>query len=314
MKHHPFLFLPLMALCLGVLPGCFLLDPNPDNTETLARTLVSDGLTRKYRVYVPESKQGPLPLVMGLHGTSQNPEDFRRTTKFNLSADSVGFVAVYPEAVELNWNDGRAVPGIPAYDQNVDDVKFLQAVIDAVDAEFDIDPSRVYAAGFSNGAMMAMRLGVEVPETLAAIGAVAAALPENIAGALPESPVPMLMINSLDDPVLPWEGGEVFYRGFSLGRFLSVPDTVDFWVEANGAAVTPQVSALPNTENDGCTVSLAFHAPGEGSADVLLYTIDGGGHSWPSGALQISGDATPVCQDINATTIMLTFFAHFQRP
>lgn len=289
---------------------------DPDDTVTEQRTLQSSGRSRKYEVYAPEGLKGAgAPLILGLHGTGQTPYQFRQTSLFNPRAAAGGYIVAYPEAIELNWNDGRAVPGIPAYDQNVDDVTFLLDVIDAIADEYGIDRSRVYAAGFSNGAMMAMRLGIEAANALAAIGSVAGALPENLAEAEASGAVPLLMINSLDDPVLPWEGGDVRFLGVSLGRLISVPDTVDYWVAVNGASIEPQLSSLPDlADYDNCTVELTFHEPGEASADVLLYTIAGGGHSWAGGPQQFTNDARPVCYDINARDLMLGFFAQFRRP
>ena len=289
-----------------------------DDTVPLARSLAFGGRQRSYDVFVPSATKGAsdVPLVIALHGTGQTSEQFRHVAKLSLLAESEGFIAAYPEAVELNWNDGREVAGIPAYDQNVDDVGFLNAMVAALDGEFGVDLSRVYLLGFSNGAMMALRMAIESPETAAAVGCVAASLPVQLAALpAPVSPTPLLIINSIDDPVLPFEGGTVTFMGFTLGELISVDDTVEYWVDVNNANPEPLATALPNAATyDNCTVQQNFHAPETGGVDVLAYTISGGGHSWPGGPQQADTFARPVCYDFDATKVMTTFFAQFRRP
>lgn len=287
-----------------------------DDTVPLARTLVWGGRTRDYDVYKPVSAPaGPLPLVIALHGSSQSADQFRHVAKFSLAAERDRFLVAYPEGVGLNWNDGRDVAGIETYDQNVDDVGFLNAMVAAVDAEFDVNLSRVYAAGFSNGAIMALRWAQETPETLAGVGCVAGSMPVQLYSRAAAGPVPTLFINSIDDPVLPFDGGTVTYLGFTLGEMASVPDSIEYWVAANNANTEPVATALPDAATyDNCLVQQNFHAPLTGGVDVLAYTISGGGHAWPGGPQQYEADARPVCYDIDATTLITTFFAQFQRP
>lgn len=287
-----------------------------DDTIPLARTLVWGGRTRNFDVYAPAGASGPLPLVIALHGSSQSADQFRHVAKLSLAAERDRFLVAYPEGVGLNWNDGRDVQGIETYDQNIDDVGFLNAMVQAIDAEFAVETTRVYATGFSNGAIMALRLAQETPELLAGIACVAGSLPEQlITLPAPASPVPALFINSIDDPILPYNGGAVTYLGFTLGIMASVPDSIDYWIAANNANPEPLATALPDAATyDGCLVQQNFHAPLNGGVDVLAYTISGGGHSWPGGPQQADTDARPVCYDIDATDILTAFFAQFQRP
>jgi polyhydroxybutyrate depolymerase len=170
----------------------------------------------------------------------------------------------------------------------------------------------VYAAGFSHGGIMALRLAIESPETFAAVGTVAASLPVQLTQLpAPALPTPVAMINSIDDPVLPFEGGRLIFRGFEIGNMVSVPDSIGYWVEVNGANAEPLVDALPDIATyDNCTVQRGVH---QGDAPVARYTISGGGHSWPGGPQQFEEAARPVCYDIKATDVLLEFFAQFSR-
>lgn len=287
-----------------------------DDTIPLARTLAWGGRTREYDVYRPTGATGaPLPLIVALHGSSQSADQFRHVAKLSLAAERNTFLVAYPEGVGLNWNDGRQVSGIETFDQNIDDVGFLNAMVAAIDAEFNVDTTRVYATGFSNGGIMALRWAQETPATLAGIGCVAASLPVQLYERPALAPVPAIFINSIDDPVLPYNGGPVTFLGFLLGNMASVPDTIDYWVDLNQANPEPLATAIPDAAPyDNCLVQQNFHAPLTGGVDVLAYTITGGGHAWPGGPQQYEADARPVCYDIDATTLITTFLAQFQRP
>ncbi|MBI1318125.1 MAG: hypothetical protein GC168_04125 [Candidatus Hydrogenedens sp.] len=287
-----------------------------DDSQPLQLNLAWDGRSRYYELYLPPGveKGTSVPLLLGLHGTGQTSEQFRHQARIKVFAESTGFIAAYPEGVELNWNDGRAVSGITAYDQNVDDVGFLAALIDAIALDFPVDTSRVYIAGFSNGSVMAQRFALERPEKIAAIACVAGQLAENLLELpAPEMPTPILMVNSRDDRVVPFAGGEASLLGMSLGRFASVPESVAYWVGVNGAAETPASIAIDTADYDNCSVVRKIYAPGASGAGVVLYEITGAGHAWAGGLQQVGALSTPVCYDIDATAAAVQFFGQYQR-
>jgi len=303
-----------LALCIAAslaVVGC------PQSAPTIEEFSYG-GLVRKYKVHVSAlyDKDTPAPLLVVLHGMGQKGDDVEGLTGLNNLADEHGFLAVYPDAYQGNWNDARAVPDIPAYDLDVDDVGFILAVIDRVAANYNVDAARVYAAGMSNGAMMAYRLACEAPGVFAAAAAVAGAMPENLAAACaPSIPIPMVMINGTADPVVPWDGGPIMLDGEELGVVLSVLDSVALWVTKNGAAQTPEVTLLPDAApEDGVRVYKEEHAGFGAGAEVVLYRIEGGGHTWPGGAVLFQLFLGPICQDINASSIIWEFCSPYARP
>ena len=136
------------------------------------------GVERRYVVHVPGSYDGTqhVPVVLVLHASGHNANEAARISGMSVKSDSAGFVAVYPEGAGRwqTFNAGRCC-GV-AGRGNVDDVSFLRAVVADVSANYKVDPHRIYAAGMSNGAMMAYRLGCEMSDVLAAIAPVAGAL------------------------------------------------------------------------------------------------------------------------------------------
>ncbi len=287
---------------------------DPDPTFPTPQTLQFAGRTRAYTVRLPQTYDGlqPLPLVLALHGSGQPPRELRDVAEFDAEADAKNLIVVFPEAVELNWNDGREVDGITAYDEDVDDVGFLDALIGVLDSAYNVDDARVYAVGFSNGGIMCMRLGLEAPQTYAALGSVKGALPVELAERpVPVTPTPFIFYASTTDPVVPFEGGTISSGGLVLGTFLSVPETVAAWVNINGADAPPIETPVPDTANDGTTATQFTFA---GDNPVDYYQIEGAGHNWPGGPrLQALFGPGSVSQEVQAGALTVDFFLRFSR-
>lgn len=236
--------------------------------------LMFAGQARTFLLHVPPAHDGrrPLPLVVLLHGGLGTGAQLEGSALMSPIADREGFVAVYPDGESRTWNAGRCCG--PAVEQNVDDVGFVAALLDHLEAELCLDRRRVYATGMSNGAMLAHRLGCELSERLAAIAPVSGA---NVTDrCTPGRPVPVLMIHGTADRHVPWEGG--LGCGLAAVPFASVPDTVAGWVTRNGCA--PAAPSLVLEQGDGrCELQAACPS----AAPVILCTIAGGGHSWPGG-------------------------------
>lgn len=302
----------LTILLVAALPAC-----NCEQESAGIESFVFDGLTRNYALWVPEiyDPATPTPVLVVLHGKDQSLDDIQFVTQFNELSNEYGFLAVYPEAYQNNWNDGRAVAGIPAYDQNVNDVAFVRAVLERVAAEHNVDAKHLYICGFSNGAMMAQRIAFEQPEIYAAMAAVAGTIPENVADAGPPAvPIPVCMIHGREDGLVPWDGG-VLYPSDPQGVALSVPDSVGYWVAADQCPEPPASEQLPNRETINRTAVIKYtYAPGLLGAFVVFYQVEGGGHAWPGTspfqALFVQGN---ISQDLDASEAIWAFCAQFSR-
>src|SRR3954468_21255151 len=132
------------------------------------------GLARTYTVHVPAGVEHPSGLVVNLHAAGATGAAQAALTNYDAVADTYGFVAVYPDGIDLSWADGRGAS--PADRRGVDDVGFLSALIGKLVAEFGIDPGRVFATGLSAGAFMANRLACDRADLVAAIAPVGGTL------------------------------------------------------------------------------------------------------------------------------------------
>jgi len=236
-----------------------------------------------------------------------------RTTDFDLIADEEGFIVCYPRGVTFLWNGDPTDEAKGLLVEDADDVGFIARLLDELIEDYGVDPSRVYVTGASNGGLMAQRLACALGDRLAAVAPVMITLPERFPDACEGgSAVPMLMIFGTDDPFFPWEGGTVQQGPSSAVTYLSAADTVNFWVNRNGAAADAEVEALPDLDpDDGTRVYRETHAAGVSGAAFVFYRVEGGGHTWPgsrSNLLESLAGVGRISQDMDASRVIWNFF------
>lgn len=284
-----------------------------DSTEYTG-SLTVDGLVRTYLIHVPSSYNEtiPAPLVIALHGGGGSAQRMANLTGFNSLSDEEGFIVVYPEGIENHWNDGREPKKYRAHIEDINDVGFISALIDHLVKELNIDETSIYATGVSNGAMMSCRLACELSDKIAAIAMVSGAMPEGLSRmCLPSEPVSVLVISGTEDPWVLWGGGEIRVGRQNLGKTLSVSDTVQYWVTHNECSSWSGITWLPDRDpDDGTRVYKEVYTNGREGTEVVLYGIEGGGHTWPGGPQYLSERIIgKTCRDIHASEIIWQFFA-----
>jgi len=272
------------VLFATVLTLTCLFAPASLGAESAARKLAVGGVERSYLLSRP-AQDGPRPTVVVLHGGTLDATNARRTTGFEALVEREGIVAVYPDAIGRNWNDGRSKgPG------RSDDVAFFHALVEALVAEGIADPRRVYVTGPSNGGMMTLRLVCEAADLIAAAAPIIASLPAELAASCkPARPVSVLLMNGTADPLVPYGGGSVGYFG-RRGDVLSTDATLTQLRVSNNSPGEATVARLPDLDpNDGSNVTVYTWSCASG-ASVVLYRVEGGGHRIP----QRSDRARPV--------------------
>lgn len=276
-----------------------------------------DGLQRSYRLIVPASYEPgqPAPLVLALHGGGGTGLQMC-TLQGGIQelAEEERFLVVCPDAVENHWNDGRANQRYRSQAEDLDDVGFLLALIDRLSAEYSLDPARTYVTGASNGGMMTHRMACEASDRFAAAAIVIANKPARI-DCSPARPISILVMNGTEDPLMPYQGGQVHFYQQQLGEVLSTDETVSLWAELNDCAPPPHSELLPDRAPfDGTRVRLVTHADCTEATQVLLYSIEGGGHTWPGGAQYAPRLVIGrVSRDLAANQVIWDFFASSTR-
>ncbi len=282
------------------------------------------GLKRTYLIYIPSSydKTRPMPLLIALHGGGGSGKHMIKLTRggFNTLADKKGFIVVYPDGIEKNWNDGRSAQetGYRAHRENIDDVGFISALLDHLMEEFNIDQKRVYVTGMSNGAMMSYRLACQLSQRIAAIAPVTGNIPQNLCPACsPAMPTSVLAINNVLDPLMPWSDEDITdpWGMKKLGKVMPTSETIRFWVEHNNCTPTAVITQEPDRDpHDGTRIRKEVYGNGKESTEVILYAVEGGGHTWPNGYQYLNENIVgKTSRDIDANEVIWDFFERHAR-
>jgi polyhydroxybutyrate depolymerase len=280
-----------------------------------SRSLLSEGRKRTFLLHIPRgwNRSKPMPLVIVLHGGGGTGRKVAALTRFKQVADRYGFVAAFPDGINGHWNDGRNVPNFKSHRENIDDVGFIRLLIERLAQQLNLDSTRVYVTGMSNGAMMCLRLGCDLFDRLAAIAPVCGAVPVDLPESCPQGrPLSVLAINGTEDPFVPWAGGGVGLLN-KRGSVLSVPASIRFWVERNGCTPEPEVTRLPQKDpKQGITTVRDVFTGGRDQTEVIAYRVEGGGHTWPGGSERTARFGKQ-SRDIDASETIWEFFKRHHR-
>jgi polyhydroxybutyrate depolymerase len=266
-------------------------------------TLRHEGRIRRYLVDVPPAAAtgaGPFAVVLAFHGGGGNASQFRNSNGLLDLSRREGFVLVHPDGTGRlrlhTWNAGSCCGS--SADEQVDDVGFVEALLDSLALRVAIDADKVYATGHSNGGMMSYRLAEDIPERLAAIAPVGGAR-LNRPGGGAGVPVPILHVHSVDDPRALYAGGVGPPFPFTNRRVEhpSVDEVLAHWREVNGCTGAPEAretrtAPAPAAGDRAHTATLLSWEPCASGAPVLHWRLEGPGHGWPGDS------ARPIRQEI----------------
>lgn len=269
---------------------------------TVVDSIVSGGIYRTYRLYVPAIYNGSSarPLVFNLHGYTSNATAQQQYTIFEPIADTANFLMVFPQGTKDGssqpfWNAGMS-------SSLVNDIAFLNALIDSLDLTYNIDLNAVYSCGMSNGGFMSHTLACESSNRFTAIASVTGSIFTTQYGANchPTRPVPAMQISGTADGTVPYAGGS---------GMMPIDSVVKYWVTKNNCNPTAAFSNVPNTStSDGCTAEHYVYSGGNLGSSVELYKVIGGGHTWP-GSPFIIGTTN---QDFSASKEIWRFFRQYR--
>lgn len=268
---------------------------------TINGSFVHGGITRTYSFYVPASyvPGSPVPMVIGLHGLSSSGSNFAQYRDFRPIADTANFIVVNPDGSTLLgirfWNYGSVMGS------TVDDVGFIEALIDTISASYTINPQRIYCAGMSNGSFMSYYMACQ-SNRFAAIGGVTGSMSVDMYNSCnPQRPIPTIHIHGTDDSTNPYTG---------TSTMKAIEDVSRFWVDQNNCNITPVITSVADINtNDGSTAEHYLYSGGINGHTVELFKVTGGGHTWPGSPMPGSTEVT--CMDFDASIELWRFFSQY---
>jgi polyhydroxybutyrate depolymerase len=329
------------------------LPPHDACAQEPEQKVTVDQVDRTFVVHLPRGYDGKqkYPVVLVLHSTNQDATDISRLTRFDELSDNDSVIVVYPNALHGRWNLGVAEepaqmrsPGMgrrggygrggwpgggypgggggypggsggqrQQRPQPADDIAFFNSMLDKLSVEYSVDATRIYATGLSDGGFMDVRLACTMADRIAAIAPVGAGMPKNLS-CLPSHPMPVMMINGTDDPVVKYNGGH--YKGAEYAdsqgggiAFLSTEDAAKYWAKLNNCATKPEKTKLPAKEKGGMKTEVNTFEGCQQNSQVVLYSVDGGGNTWPGGEQYMSEKVVgKTSNDFNANQVMWSFF------
>jgi len=256
-------------------------------------TFTTAGSTpRTYRLAVPTEydPDTPVPLVFNFHGLGSNAIEQSVYSGLPEAGRDGGLMVVTPDAVGGVWQFSSAADPADAVD-----VAYVRELLADLEGRYCVDTARVYAAGMSLGALMSASVACALPGTFGAIGLVAV---QTLPGRC--EPVPVVVFHGTDDQVVPYqEGGEIQAGQFTGVKVKGTINDLADWAELDGCAVEPDVDPV------GEDVQHRVYPDCGPGTEVELYTVVGGGHTWPGSEINIG----PTTTTIDATALILEFFA-----
>jgi polyhydroxybutyrate depolymerase len=187
--------------------------------------------------------------------------------------------------------------------EETDDIGFFNQMLDQLSSKFSADPSRVYAAGLSEGGFMSLRAGCALSDRIAAVAAIGASMPKTMI-CLPSRPVSLVMIDGTSDPVVPYGGGTEHNLSLST---LSVEDSAKAWAKIDHCGEKPVHAKLPESKGAMEVKTDTYDGCGQ-AAQVLLYSVKGAGNTWPGGEQYEAENAIgKTSQDLNANETIWSF-------
>ncbi len=237
--------------------------------NTNAQTLVHDGMNREYIIYVPNSYNGTsaVPLLLNFHGFGGSASQFMQEADMRSLAEADTFILVYPQGSCLDgsshWNP---CPTGGDNKSTADDVGFVEAMISEISSQYNLDMERIYAAGYSNGGMMAYGLANYKSDLIAAVASVSGSMLDCLGAG--SHPMPVVHLHGTSDGVVSYNGSN---------DWNSVQSTLDYWINFNNTVSTPIVNI---DTTGGMTIEHYVYDQGDNSVSVEHYKYIGGDHVW----------------------------------
>ena len=272
-------------------PSCSISGSNTFNCD-----FIYDGLQREFFIYVPTILNDEASVLFSLHGYGSYASWNMQYTGYRSLADNNNFLAIFPQGTVhptkggTHWNIGAFTSG-----SSVNDLGFIQYIIDWLKDTYNFNHDRIYANGMSNGGFMSYHLACYLGHEIAAIASVTGSMSDyTYNGCSPDHPTAVMQIHGANDAVIPFDGAY---------GFRSIPESIEFWTQYNNCDPVPETFSIQDNNNDGYGGGYhEIYSDCQNAVNVELYLLEDFGHEWPG-----------VDDDISAASTIWSFFSKFDQ-
>lgn len=255
-----------------------------------------DGQNRYFKIYIPKGIEDTAPAVMLFHHENKSMNNLFDNEAGGFAewpnlADREKVILIIPNGINpmtgdadgnnQKWNDCRKDSESQSMLSTANDIDFIEKLIDWSKNNLQIDKNRLYAAGVSNGGMMVYRLTIELGDKLAGAAVFLANMSADSECDKPNTPIPIFIMNSTDDPMIPFEGGMITGN---RGLVHSAEETLNIWVKLNYLNTQKRTNKyLTDLDPDDGSriIKNEFNRPLD-NLPVAFYVVVNGGHTVPS--------------------------------
>lgn len=259
---------------MAILLFCFFVCHSTSKAQQSNEVMMVSTTTRSYIKYLPvglDIEEEEVSLVFVLHGLG-DVNTTMASGGFNYLADTARIIAIYPQGLQNgfgqnSWNTGTVLSS------NADDISFFNQLITQMITVYNVDPAKVYFAGFSMGSIMSYHMAAcALNDRIAAVGGMAGTMPAaDMLNCSPDYATPVIHLHGTQDSMVPYDGDPAF-------TLSTVPQTINFWKNAHGCDATADSLRLPDTANDGITVDRFLYDDCSPEGSVELWRLNGADH------------------------------------
>lgn len=284
------------------------------NAQHVQKTMNYDGQERKYTEYVPtQSPDGTMPVVFFLHGLGDDCVNFSSALQFQQTAPN--WIIITPEALpavisffgqEMSlgnaWAAGVGAENAPLVgnielNADVDDEGFLMALLDTIEAKYNVDTDSIFFSGFSMGGFMSNKMAIRHADRIKAIASVSGTI-GHFTAFEPTGAINTLHFHGTSDETIGYQNAEFSIYNMSASVGTGAEATVETWRNNNQCNIEPEIHFFDDTKNDGLTFEQYTYKNETTGKKTAFIKVNGGIHTWYDG----------VNNDIDYNTEIYKFF------
>ena len=281
----------IIAFVVTVLIVAWFTNSNSDDDVGLNQSILHNGISRDYILYIPENLPTNAPLVVVSHGYTSSAKTMMSYSGMNKVADEEKFLVVYPQGTKDQRGNNFFNVGYEFHaSSKVDDLGFIKALVTKLTDDYQVNPNHIFATGMSNGGDLSYFLACYATEMFQAVAPIAGTMMQTtIETCKPQKGIPIFAVHGKADEITYFDG-DMANRD-KWGPYPGIPAVIEHWVDVNAVEISKQVDLDNITNFTASNEALSFDRYLSETSDheVWLY-IHSGGHDWSLKELDTSSE------------------------